>query len=56
MKTGDRVQLHPASNWWARGARFGVIAKLTPGHAWVLLDATARVVRVRIADILEVVQ
>jgi hypothetical protein len=56
MKLGDRVQLHPATTWWARGARFGVVAKLTPGHVWVLLDATSKVVRVRVADILEVLE
>lgn len=29
---GDRVEIHPASDWWMRGARYGTVVRtsLTP--------------------------
>jgi hypothetical protein len=27
---GDRVEIHPASDFWMRGARFGTVVGVTP--------------------------
>lgn len=39
FKTGDRVQLHPATDWWMRGARFGTVITVGRKHLTVRLDA-----------------
>lgn len=42
---GDRVELHPATDLWVRGARYGLVVStsLTPkDHVRVLLDATSK--------------
>lgn len=43
MKTGDRVELHPAMSLWMMGARFGTVKVI--GRKWVMveLDRTGRV-------------
>ena len=43
MKTGDRVELHPATSLWMMGARFGTVKVV--GRKWVMveLDATGKV-------------
>ncbi len=28
MQVGTRVKLHPATDWWMRGARYGVVTKI----------------------------
>lgn len=39
IKSGMRIQLHPASDWWMRGARYGEVLALLPGgKARVKLD------------------
>ncbi len=41
-KTGDRVELHPGTDLWMRGARYGTVVRtsLTPGdRVHVELDA-----------------
>ncbi len=47
FKVGDRVQLHPATDLWMRGARYGTIEKLGRLYVHVRLDATGRIARVR---------
>jgi hypothetical protein len=43
---GDRVELHPATDLWMRGARFGVVEKIGRQLLTVKLDALSRSVRV----------
>ena len=35
---GDRVELHPATDRWMRGDRFGTVAKLGRRYVHVKLD------------------
>jgi hypothetical protein len=35
---GDRVELHPGTDLWARGARYGTIIKILPRVVKVRLD------------------
>ena len=41
----DRVQTHPATDAWMRGARYGTVEKVTKQFVHVRLDATGTVVR-----------
>ena len=61
MKTynkGDRVQLHPATDDWMRGDRFGQVVA-TPGakdrlqRYSILMDASSRVRKHAVGNILE---
>jgi hypothetical protein len=45
FKIGDRVALHPASDMWMRGAKFGEVVKVGRKLVHVNLDAINRVVR-----------
>jgi hypothetical protein len=44
---GERVELHPGTDWWMRGARYGVVHKV--GREWVhvRLDMTSAVIMLR---------
>lgn len=40
---GDRVELHPGCDLWAKGARFGEVRAILPsGHVQVRVDAIGR--------------
>jgi hypothetical protein len=67
FRKGDRVQLHPATDGWMRGARFGTVTSITaPRECWergnperylcrivrVKLDNRPRVCRVHPANLL----
>lgn len=54
-RAGDRVQLHPATDLWAMGARYGDVVRVTGQRVHVRLDATGRTVRLEPANILEIV-
>lgn len=41
---GERVQLHPATDLWMRGARYGSVVKIGRLLVSVRLDATDRTV------------
>ena len=45
-RVGQRVELHPATDWWMRGARFGEVVKVGRSLYHVRLDRTGRVVKV----------
>ena len=51
---GDRVQLHPATDLWMRGARYGTVTKVTWTKVYVLVDALERVIRFRHEDVIPV--
>ena len=56
LTIGDRVQLHPASDWWMRGARYGEVVKLGRKYVHVRLDRNGNAaVRFLPRDILELV-
>ena len=35
---GDRVQVHPATDAWMRGMRYGTVVSVGPKYVHVLLD------------------
>ncbi len=57
VKPGDRVQLHPATDWWMRGARYGVVHSVNVRRetCQVRLDVTRRLVTLSFRNIGEVV-
>jgi len=58
VKVGDRVQLHPATDLWMRGARYATILAVNDdGSAKIRLDRLSdRTLRIRLVDLLEVVK
>jgi len=47
IREGDRVQLHPATDHWMRGDRFGDVVRIGRSMVSVLLDKSGRVIRIR---------
>lgn len=43
---GTRVQMHPATDLWMRGARYGDVVKVGRKYLVVKLDALPKLVRV----------
>jgi hypothetical protein len=56
LKVGDRVQMHPATNAWMRGDRFGEVVAINTrrGTVRVLLWKSERKIVFRPINILEV--
>jgi len=55
LHPGVRVQLHPGTDWWMRGARYGEVTKVGRTRVHVRLDATGTVItlpfdRVKLID------
>lgn len=44
-RVGQRVQAHPATDTWMRGARYGVVVKVGRRYITVKMDAMRRPVR-----------
>lgn len=53
---GQRVELHPATDAWMSGDRFGVVVKRGTKLVHVLMDRSGRVRRVAPDNILRVVE
>ena len=58
LSVGQRVELHPATDLWMRGARYGEIVELRPnggarGVAVVQLDRTGKRVRMLPDELLQ---
>lgn len=51
-RQGTRVQLHPATDLWMRGARFGEVIAVGRTTAKIMLDS-GKIVRVKFDNILE---
>src|SRR5262245_22656972 len=51
FKVGNRVSLHPATDLWMRGARFGTVRRMTRTHVHVHVDVLGRSIAVRPNDI-----
>ncbi len=49
---GDRVELHPATDAWGRGDRYGKIQRIGTKFSHVLMDRSGRVLRVPARNIL----
>lgn len=49
---GQRVQLHPATDLWMMGARYGEVVKVTAKYVHVLVDALGRVVKFHGSNVL----
>jgi hypothetical protein len=45
FKVGDRVQLSPATAYWMRGVRYGMVHKIRDGKLYVMLDRLHRIAR-----------
>lgn len=54
MQTGERVQLHPATDAWMRGDRYGTIVRVTRTRIHVHMDRSGRTLRVVPANVLPV--
>jgi hypothetical protein len=54
MQINTRVQLHPATDLWIRGDRYGTITKVTPKYCHVLLDRSGKTCKVKPDDLLPV--
>lgn len=54
FKPGQRVELHPATDWWMRGARFGDVVRLGRTLVHVKLDANGKVVPLHPTNLLPV--
>lgn len=46
FRVGDRVELHPATDMWMRGARYGEVKRIGRKLLTVRLDATGKNVRI----------
>ncbi len=54
---GQRVQLHPATDFWMSGAKYGEITRLFPTSPIPLsirLDVTGKIVRLHPKNIIEI--
>lgn len=51
MNPGDRVELHPATDRWMRGDRFGTVEKIGRKYIHVRMDRSGQLARVLPADI-----
>lgn len=40
IKVGDRIEAHPATDLWMRGARFGTVKEIHAGIAIASMDKT----------------
>jgi hypothetical protein len=56
-RVGQRVELHPATDHWMRGDRYGVVTGVREDSTVdVALDKSRRIIRFRPDDILRVVE
>lgn len=49
--TGKRAQLHPGTDLWIRGARYGEVVGVTGNLYKIKLDTTGKVVKVKPTDV-----
>ncbi len=55
LAMGDRVQLHPGTDAWMRGDRYGRIVCTGSKYAHVIMDS-GRHLKIRLDNILEVIE
>lgn len=66
LKPGDRIRIHPASDWFMRGERYATVihegyatptqVARVPPHVRVRGDRSGRMFRLGLADVIEVVE
>lgn len=56
FRTGDRVELHPATDLWMRGARYGTVIRVGRTVLTITSDQLGRSVRVSPANIGRIVE
>lgn len=54
FKPSDRVQLHPATDMWMRGARFGTVQSIGKTRVTLHIDALDAVMTMYPRDLLHV--
>ena len=54
FKVADRVQLHPATDRWMMGDRYGTVIKLGRKHLHVKLDRSGKTIRIAPANIYDI--
>ena len=55
FRPGERVQLHPATDLWMRGIRYGTVTLVGRLRVTVQLDVTNRFISILPRDILRIV-
>jgi len=55
FQPGQRVQLHPATDAWMRGDRYGTVTKCGRKYVHVTLERSGRTLRFAPENILELV-
>lgn len=55
FRPGDRVELHPGTDLWMSGARYGDVTRVTRTHVHVRVDKLNRVVRFNPNNLLEII-
>lgn len=53
FKVGDRIELHPATDLWMRGAQFGDVTKIGRKLLTVKMDKLTRPIKVHPGNIYE---
>lgn len=56
VKVNDRIELHPATDAWMMGDRFGTIERLGTDAAFVRMDKSGKLRRVRSVNIGSIVE
>ena len=56
FRTGDRVELHPATTMWMRGDRYATVTRVGSTRVTVHLDRSARDVPLHASVILHIVE
>jgi len=51
FRVGDRVELHPLTELWMRGARFGEVKKLGRSLITIEVDVTGKLAKFAPADL-----
>lgn len=46
FKVGERVELHPATDRWMRGDRYGTIEKIGRRHFYVRMDRSGHLAKI----------
>jgi hypothetical protein len=54
MQVGQRVELHPATDAWMMGDRFGVVVKIGRKYVHVKLDRSGRTIPFLPKNVLEI--
>ena len=55
LKIGQRVELHPATDAWMMGDRYGEVVKITRQYVHVKMDRSGKIRRKLSADLLSTV-